>query len=295
MKLSWLALCAIAAVPTRAEENGAAPSAPAATEAVATTSVGMVGGPMEQILPGSELEVAPIKDAPIVIRILETYKHGDAHRYSLSYYGLEAGTYDLTDYLRRKDGSPTDDLPAIRVVVESILPAGQIEPTPLEPGQLPRVGGYRRLLVVAGALWLVVLFALLFARKRRRGDSVKESRRKRSLAEQLRPLVESAVAGRSTPAELAALEHALLVYWRKRLGVAQLSPAAAIAALKENPAAAALLVQLESWLHRPGPPATVDVAELLRPYQDLPTGQDSDVLEKDDGRTAATRGKEPAR
>ena len=37
-----------------------------------------------------------------------------------------------------------------------------------------------------------------------------------------------------------------------------------------HPEAGPLLQQLESWLHRPGPADRVDVAGLLKPYQDVP-------------------------
>lgn len=294
MKASWatLPLMACVLLSARGDESTDAP----VTKAEATTSVGMVGGPIERILPGSELEVAPVQDSPIVVRILNSYKHGDSYRYELSYYGLEPGSYDLTDFLRRKDGLPSDDLPPIPVVVESVLLAdNDINPSELTPGKLPRVGGYRIALIVGGVLWLAVLLALLFAGKRRRLDPIAESQRKKSLAEQLRPLVESAVAGKSTPAQLAALEQMLLVYWRKRLGVEHLSPAAAIAALKDNPSAAELLVQLESWLHRPGPPAPVDVAQLLLPYQQLLTAADSPRSGIDPQSSAWAPSKEPAR
>ena len=36
------------------------------------------------------------------------------------------------------------------------------------------------------------------------------------------------------------------------------------------PDAGPLLGQLETWLHQPGSHDPVDVAELLRPYRDLP-------------------------
>ena len=58
----------------------------------------------------------PLDDrrAPVVLRIVDVYPHGTAFRYDLEYYGLEPGTFDLRDYLRRKDGSSTADLPPIR-------------------------------------------------------------------------------------------------------------------------------------------------------------------------------------
>jgi hypothetical protein len=48
-----------------------------------------------------------------------------------------------------------------------------------------------------------------------------------------------------------------------------------MAALRSHPEAGALLGQLELWLHRPGDVGEVNVAELLKPYQNLP----ADALE----------------
>ena len=60
------------------------------------------------VLPGSELEVKPIGErTPIVLRIVRVFPHGTAFRYDLEYYGLEPGSFDLKDYLQRKDRSST--------------------------------------------------------------------------------------------------------------------------------------------------------------------------------------------
>jgi hypothetical protein len=91
-----------------------------------------------------------------------------------------------------------------------------------------------------------------------------------TLAERLRPLVEGAVAGRLPPARLAELERTLIAYWERRLHVGDQKPMAALAELRQHPEAGPLLRQLESWLHRPGGGAAVDVAALLAPYQNAP-------------------------
>jgi len=43
----------------------------------------------------------------------------------------------------------------------------------------------------------------------------------------------------------------------------------ALATIREHEEAGALLVQLETWLHRPGTSEEVDIALLLEPYQNL--------------------------
>lgn len=237
------------------------------------TTVGMTGRIDGLVLSGAELEPKPYDDRkrPVVLRVIRVSPHGTALRYDLEYYGLDPGTYDLRDYLRRKDGSPTADLQPLPVKVNAVRPPGQAEPNALviEPG--PRVGGYRQLLLAVGVLWAVGFLAIVasffFPRRRKAAEAVEKPV---SLADRLRPLVEGAIAGTLARAELAALERSLLALWRKRLGLEAADPAEAIAALRRHPDAEPLLAQLEAWLHRPGPPDPVDVPALLRPYRDLP-------------------------
>src|SRR5947209_3251476 len=117
--LRWLLCAGMLAVPAslRAEDRRAA-------------TVGMPARIDQVVLPGPELEVRPAEDrkAPVVLRILSTYPHGTAFRYDFVYYGLEPGTFDLKDYLRRKDGAPVGALPPLRVEVRSVLPPGQVLP-----------------------------------------------------------------------------------------------------------------------------------------------------------------------
>jgi len=251
-------------------------AAPAAESSQAT--VGMQARIEQLVLPGPELEARPPANAraPIVLRVTGVFRHGTDFRYDLVYYGLAPGEYDLRDYLRRKDGSPLGDLPPVPVTIASLLPAGQVEPNRLEISSLPRLGGYRLLLVAGGVLWVAGLLAILCV-GRKRSSSHGEGGRKLSLADRLRPLVEQASAGDLPAARLSELERLLLAYWRKRLGVESERPAVAMAQLRSHPAAGGLLRQLEEWLHQPNRRTDVDVAALLAPYHDLP----ADTLEPD--------------
>jgi hypothetical protein len=241
-----------------------------------TSTVGMPARIEQLLLPGTELEARPLIDrkSPIVLRIEASFRHGDSYRYDLVYYGLDPGDYDLRDYLRRKDGSQASELPPIPVTIKSVLPPGQVEPTKLGLGLLPRLGGYWLALAGGGVLWIAGLLAILLVGRRRRRTAAEESR-PRTLAERLRPLVEEAAAGRLPHERLAELERLLLAWWRKRLRLEEERPAAAIAALRQHPEAGGLLSQLEAWLHQPASHAAVDVAALLKPYQNLP----ADALE----------------
>jgi hypothetical protein len=225
------------------------------------------------VLPGSELVAGRLDDrkSPVVVRIVRTYPHGSAFRYDIEYAGLEPGTHDLRQYLRRKDGSSAADLPPIPVTVAAVLPPGQVLPNALEIESGPRVGGYLTLRRILGTIWVVGLAAIvasfLYPRRKR---AVAAAGAAVTLADRLRPLVEGAVAGTLSRAELADLERALLVYWRRRLNLDAVEPGRAIDALRQHPEAGALLRELEGWLHRPGPPQPVDVGRLLAPYRDLP-------------------------
>lgn len=235
--------------------------------------VSTVGRParIEQyVLPGSELEVKPLTErTPIVLRIVRVFPHGTAFRYDLEYYGLEAGTFDLKDYLQRKDRSSAADLPSLPVTIRSILPPGQIKPNPLAPRFAPRVGGYRFVLFVAGVLWVIGLVLLLLVGRRRLAARVAATH-SLTLAERLRPLVEGAVAGQLPPARLAELERTLIAYWERRLRLRQRKPIEALNELRRHPEAGPLLRQLETWLHQPGGGAAIDVPALLAPYQHVP-------------------------
>jgi len=241
-------------------------------EEARTATVGMSDRIEQLVLPGSELEVKPRDDdrIPIVIRITGSFPHGTDYRYDIVYYGLEPGKFDLTDYLKRKDGSSTDDLPEIVVEIKPVLAPGQIRPNPLQSKSAPLLGGYRVLLLVAAIVWVVGLIALLFVGRGKKSADDDTDRPPLTLADRLRPSIEDAIAGKLTQSQQAELERLLLAFWRKRLNLEKMKAAEAIAVLREHEEAGGLLRQLELWLHRPDHDESINVADLLRPYQDIP-------------------------
>ena len=247
--------------------NALAAAAIDAAEPIPSTSVGMTERLQSVVLPGSELEPIPLTDSrqPIVVRLIEVYPHGTAFRYELEYYGLEPGEFDLTDYLRRKDGSSTTDLSPLLVSIKSVLPPGQVEPNSLQPAPPQRLGGYLLALVLGCLAWLVVLAAILFVGRRKSSPVYVSTLRGETLADRLRPLVQKAQLNELASGQKAELERLLLAYWRKRLALGNLPPVAAIAQLRQHEEAGPLLQQLERWLHQPGENAAVDLATLLAP------------------------------
>jgi hypothetical protein len=129
------------------------------------------------------------------------------------------------------------------------------------------------LLVFVGALWIAGLLAIVFYRRRAPVADHDGAARPATLAERLQPLVTQAVNGRLSDSDKAELERLLLAYWRRRLDLEDAKPGVAMARLREHDEAGAILRQLEVWLHAPDMASNVDVAELLRPYRDIPADE----------------------
>lgn len=242
-----------------------------AASPVHTTTVGMPGRLVDLILPGPELEVIPIgRDAPVVVRILQTIGHGEGQmRYELEYYCLEPGKFDLTQYLRRTDGSSTQDLPPVAVHVQGQLGDGQVKPNPLESQPTPWIGGYKTWLMLGGVVWVIGLLGLLFVGRRKK-IAKSQLQQQPCLADRLRPLVHQAMQGELPQAQRAQLERMLLTYWRDKLNLNETDASQAIVELRSHETAGELLRQLESWLHMPADRRTiVDIAEVLKPYRDV--------------------------
>ena len=261
-----------------------APAAPAdgPTQQVAveaeTPPVGRPARLADLVLPGSELEVLPANSlSPLVLRIAAVRPHGDRFRYDLEYWGREAGSFDLRDYLRRVDGSDLrageHALAPLPVQVTSVLPPGQVLPRPPRAGELPGLGGYRLWIAVTGGLWVAGLVAWFWL-GRRRALQERDERAPTTLADVLRPLVRRAMAGDLAPMERARLELGLLALWRRRLGLEGERPEQVLGLLRRHPEAGPLLGALESWLHRPPTEAgAVDLEVLLAPYRELTAGE----------------------
>ncbi len=235
------------------------------------SSVGIPARITDLVLPGSELEVLP-SDAktPVVLRITRVAPHGTEFRYDLEWTGLDAGPHDLRDYLRRKDGTEVSNLPEILVEVTSVLPPGIVQPNHPGEGRVPRFGGYRTWMIAAGVAWVIGLIAIAFLFRKKHVEDHAARARPKTLAERLRPLVESAMAGTLSSAERAQLELGLVAYWRRRLELETESPAQALAKLRQHDEAGPLLNQLDAWLYKPTSAERVDVAKLLAPYQHIP-------------------------
>lgn len=229
------------------------------------TSVGMPRQLNQLVISGPLLRPRPwVRGQPVVIRILAEYPHGDSHRYDLEFTLLEAGRFDLRDYLQREDGSPMDSVPPIPVEATTVLPAGQILPNDVPPGPLPGWGGYRAVMITGGVLWGFVLLYLLIPRRKQ--PVVDESQAAtKSLEMRLREAIQAAEAGALNPAERAELERMVLAHWRQRLGLTHLPAAEALSAVRQHEQASNALNLLEQWLHHPQGRTIEDFAALWEP------------------------------
>lgn len=236
---------------------------------VPVTPVGMPGRLEQLVLKGPLLETRLLTDRtmPLVVRIVEAYPHGDSYRYDIEYYGLERGTFDLRDYLRREDGSYPEDLSPIEVEISSSLPPGQVLPHDLVPGRGPSVGGYKTLLMIGGVLWVAGLFAILLVGRKRKVAQLAAESHLLTLNERLQAAIQAAGAGTLRAEERAELERMVLAHWRRRLGLEEREASEAVAQMRRHPQARVALEQLERWLHDPSGRLPDDFQLLVTPVE----------------------------
>lgn len=224
---------------------------------------------------GPTLKAKGVTDRdPIVLRIASISEVDGGLQYELRYIGNTPGDYDLRDFIERADGGTTENVETMPVTILGLL-SDDHDGAIAEVSQpaIPMPGGYFELEVAAVVLWFIPFIALLvwWFIKRDKPQEVRVVRGP-TLADQLRPLVQSAVKGDLPTEGRAHLERLLIQYWRGRLHLGSLPPADALRQMKDHDEAGALLRQLEQWLHaRPNPDRQAEtdnrIAELLRPYE----------------------------
>lgn len=221
---------------------------------------------------GVRLEAKPVNEgAPVLLRVNDVVEDNGSLIYELRYLGLEAGTHDLREYLRRVDGQPMTVRPfqkPIPVRVRAVLPEdhdGALEKLASPPG--PGLWPYRTWIVAAVLLWLLPAgFWLRHWLRRPRPSKQTQEVGSPTLADQLRPLVEAALEGRLSTGDKARLELLLIAHWRDRLSLTG-PTLATLHGMREHREAGEVLRRLEDWLHRPPGKVEADVHALLEPYR----------------------------
>lgn len=236
-----------------------------------TAHVGITGKIFGVIVPGTPLIAKPITDdlSPFVLRIVDKYPHGTAWRYDFEFMGLEPGTFGISDFVEREDGTPLGEFPAVEIEIQTSIPPGQITPHSLGPMSLSRLGGYRVWMVVIAAGWVVGLALLLFAGYRKK-QLARIAARPTSFAEYLRPRLQAALDGELSADRFAELERMITAFWRKRLALENLDVAQSIARIKADDNAGPLLRELERAMHDPRHTGQAKLAELLKPLESIP-------------------------
>jgi hypothetical protein len=248
-----------------------------AEEATPERGIG-IEGDVEITLNRGDYLSKPLDDrTPLILRIESIKPTSDGRFvYDFHYLGFEAGRHELSDYLVNPDGSDATELRGVMVNVTSILPpdhTGKLNP--YMPRPFPWFGGYRMMLMVFSAVWVIGLLAFLwFGRRRKAEVLIEEVLPPPSYAERMRPLVEAAAAGELSANGQAELERLMTGYWREKLELPEQRMADALAALKRHPEAGALLLALERWLHRPGGATREEIGGLLESYGHPPVASE---------------------
>lgn len=257
------------------------------------TAVRGIAGTVEFEVAGERITARPVQTltAPMVLRIVDSGPAGDGRtRYTAAFVGTVAGEYDLRELLQRHDGAPLEIDPIPVHVVSQLPPDHGTDLYSQSEAPGLTASRYRAAMITLGVLWLAapgVYFAVRAAR-RRPEPVVEPPPPPPTLAEQLRPLVESAMAGDLSVHGRGRLELLLYMHWRQRLGLSG-PQAEAVARLRRDPEAGELLRAVEAWLHaRPGDaPDDSDVAAMLAPYRDAPAIPEDDLPGRSNGLVGA--------
>lgn len=222
------------------------------------------------MLPGPELRVRKSRGItePLALRITATYPHGTAgFRYDFHCVPMVAGTHDLTQFLETATGDPAKGLPPIVVEATGVLPAGPPGGLNEPPAAVvPRAGGYEAMIPYGIGLWGATGIGVFwYFRKQKARAQFASLVPPPTLAEQVKALLQRAIAEPLGTAEKAELERLLLAHVREQLGLAQATDPAVYRAMRENPNTASWLQMLEAWLHRPStsPPSSDELRALL--------------------------------
>ena len=228
-----------------------------------------IEGATEVTLKRGDYQAKPLDDrTPLIIRIDEVTPHADgSFTYDLHYIGMEHGAFFLKDYLILPDGNAAEELGDRKVEVGTVLPPGHSgELAAYAPRPFPWMGGYRMMLAILAAVWLIGLGLFAWLGRKRKVAPPPPEIPAPTYAERLRPFIEAAAQGKLSTQEQAELERLLTGYWRDRLALPDQRMSEAIATLKRHDEAGPLLLALERWLHRPGNTSAEEIEKLLQPY-----------------------------
>jgi hypothetical protein len=180
---------------------------------------------------------------------------------------MEQGTFLLTDFIVQPDGTPALELKDRTLEVATVLPPDHLgELASYVPQPFPWIGGYRILLWILAAIWVLGLALFIWLGRSKKSTPLAPEPPAPTYAERLRPFIEAAAKGNLSTQEQAELERLLTGYWRDRLALPDQRMADVISTLKNHNEAGPLLRALERWLHSPGETSPEEIDQLLEPY-----------------------------
>lgn len=254
----------------------------ASTNAAPLPRVIGIEGDLKITLARGDYQPKPLDDrTALILRVESVTPSADGkHVYDFHYMGFEPGVYRLSDYLIHPDGTLATEIGDVQVEVHSILPPDHDGALNNHvPRPFPWIGGYRMLLGILAALWVLGLLAFgWFFRRRKPALVMDDTPSQPTYAERMRPFVEAAAAGTLTASGQAQLERLMTGYWREKLALPEKQRMAeSLAALMRDNEAGALLRAMERWLHRPGGASTAEINSLLEPYRQSPAAATMEV------------------
>ncbi|MFW5859023.1 MAG: hypothetical protein ACOCYP_03290 [Planctomycetota bacterium] len=172
-------------------------------------------------------------------------------RLDLRFIALRPGRHDLGELLCTTDGS-TSDLPPLMVLTHAQL-APEAAPGALagvDPGPLPRLGGYHRLLHLLAVLWLALPLGLVLVRALRRRRPAAPPPASEDVRTRLRRLLaELAADPAAAPADWARVDRLIRDELADCLALGGADPAHALAAIRADPRLGALYARLAAALY----------------------------------------------
>lgn len=257
-------------------------------------SKGTVGieGQFELVWNDVPLEIAPIDDdSPVLIRIAGvTQGEKDTENagkliYDIRWIAMLPGEHDLSALFRHGESHHETGLPSMKIEVSSLLGEDHEGALNQIPGPLSPIIGFPRWvlwLIAVGWLILPLSIMTLIRWLKKPPPPPPAPEPAPTLAELLRPLVQSALSGQLDDEAKARMERLLLAHWRDDLNLGSFRHGEAIQKLRADAEAGFLLVTVEKWLHSGKEEAvsSEQLDELLAPYAKVKTSE-TDPQEQD--------------
>lgn len=193
-------------------------------------------------------------NSPVLVRVLAGDVPGTQR---VEFIGTVSGTYDLREFIEREDHGPIADLPAMTVrVVSQLPPEHGLDLFGETDVAFSLSAHYREVLIAMGALWLMVPAFFITRRLMRRVPEAAAviAPPPRTLADDLRDMLDIAAKRPMTVPERGRLELLLLRFYRETAGAeggGQPDLVGAVQRLREHAATRDIVLAVERWLHGP--------------------------------------------